>query len=471
MNSYKSKNHLLPRSAALIFLLVLLTYSLSACASDSEPQTAQPAAENGIKPAADPAEILPTTTPEADEVATASTPQVASLSEIQLRLEPIVQNLRKPTFVTHAGDNSGRLFILEQAGTIHIWQDGRILDEPFLDIESQVGSSNSEQGLLSIAFAPNFVDSGHFFVNYTNTDGDTVVARYTVSESDPNKYDPASEQRVLFVRQPASNHNGGMMAFGPDGNLYIGMGDGGGAFDRYQNGQNPETLLGSMVRIDVTTDQNAPYTIPADNPWVGDTGMDANALDEIWAKGLRNPWRFSFDRQTGDLWIADVGQNQYEEVNLTRAETEGGLNYGWPIQEASHCLEEGCNTEGLVQPVIEYGHEGHCSVTGGYVYRGDAIPGLDGVYLFGDYCSGTIWGARMDDSGTWTSEPLHQMQGRLSSFGEGEDSELYAIDHGGTIYQIVPATQSNIWLPKTNKLQEIGYARNGMYADIEQVNW
>jgi glucose/arabinose dehydrogenase len=344
---------------------------------------------------------------------------------VSLALETITEDLDSPIFVTHAGDDSGRIFVVEKAGQIRIVADSALVETPFLDITDRVRSSANEQGLLGLAFAPNYTESGFFFVNYTDDDGNTVVARFQVITDNADQADPASEFAVLQIEQPASNHNGGMIAFGPDGYLYIGMGDGGGSGDRYGHGQNPETLLGKMLRIDVTSDPAQPYVIPADNPWVAQDWNGVDVRDEIWAVGLRNPWRFSFDRTTGDLWIGDVGQNQFEEIHYTPADNPGGINYGWPILEASDCYSNGenCDKAGLELPVAEYSHSGHCSVTGGYVYRGEQFPALQGIYLYGDYCSGTIWGSWFADG--WQSAELLDSDVSLSSFGEDEASELY----------------------------------------------
>ncbi|HRW11284.1 MAG TPA: PQQ-dependent sugar dehydrogenase, partial [Caldilineaceae bacterium] len=257
-------------------------------------------------------------------------------ADFPLATELVVDGLDTPVYVTHAGDGSGDLYVLEKGGGIRIVRDGTVLAEPFLDISDQVTTSGNEQGLLGLAFAPNYGDSGFFFVNYSDNSGDTVIARFQ-RDNATDMADPASEFVVLQLAQPARNHNGGMLAFGPDGYLYIGTGDGGGSGDRYGNGQNPATLLGKLLRIDVLSDLSQPYTIPADNPWVSTPWNGADVRDEIWAFGLRNPWRYSFDRATGDLWIGDVGQNQYEEIDFTAANSGGGLNYGWPIMEATHC--------------------------------------------------------------------------------------------------------------------------------------
>ena len=370
-------------------------------------------------------------------------------------LQPLVSGLTKPIFVTHAGDGSGRIFVVEQRGIIRILEKGELLTKPFLDISERVNDGSNEQGLLGLAFAPNYAETGFFFVNYTDADGDSVVARYLVAAEDANRADADSESITLNIDQPAGNHNGGMLAFGSDGYLYVGTGDGGAANDRFGNGQNPQSLLGKMLRIDVTTEPTVAYTIPADNPWVGTNWAGQEVLDEIWAVGLRNPWRYSFDRSTGDLWIGDVGQNQYEEVDYVPAATRPPLNFGWPIMEATHCFGSAdCVQAGLWMPVAETDHQGNCSLTGGYVYRGLAFPELNGVYLFGDYCSGKIWATLPDPDaaqaeslaaqdavgslGTWRTVEILDTDLSINSFGEDEAGELYVIDHrGGTVSQII----------------------------------
>ncbi len=389
-----------------------------------------------VRPSAAPAPLTESMVPPAGS-AVPTTTVAFQPEELTLTLETVVEALDAPVFATHANDD--RLFIVEKAGTIRLLIDGALLDTPFLDITDLVNSNGNEQGLLGLAFAPNYSASGFFFVNYTDTNGDTMIARYQVSGADPNQADAASAFVVLQLEQPASNHNGGMVAFGPDGYLYIGTGDGGGGGDRYGNGQNPATLLGKMLRLDVTSDPAQPYTIPADNPWVTADwdGQDVN--DEIWAVGLRNPWRYSFDRATGDLWIGDVGQNQMEEIDYTPADSGGGLNYGWPMMEASACYNsDECDTDGLVLPVAEYSHSGHCSVTGGYVYRGAAFPALQGVYLYGDYCSGTLWATWFNADGAWHTAIVLEDGGTLSSFAEDHAGELYVTDlNAGTLSRIV----------------------------------
>jgi glucose/arabinose dehydrogenase len=328
--------------------------------------------------------------------------------------------------------------VVEKEGSIRIVSGGVILEQRFLNITNQVTSSGNEQGLLGLAFAPNYSESGYFFVNYTDLSGNTAISRFQVDAANPDRADPNSEFMVLQIEDPARNHNGGMLAFGPDGNLWIGMGDGGGGGDTFGNGQNPNTLLGKMIRIDVTSDPSVPYVIPADNPWVEADWNGVDVLDEVWAVGLRNPWRYSFDRHTGDLWIADVGQNAYEEVNYTVAGTQGGLNYGWPIMEGLHCFRgSDCDQTGLELPVFEYEHANGCSVTGGYVYRGSQYPVLQGVYIFGDYCSGLVWATISNPDGSWNTTQVAATGALLSSFGEDENGELYATDlNSGVIYQV-----------------------------------
>lgn len=346
-----------------------------------------------------------------------------------IRLQRVVTGLEDPVYVTHAGDRSGRLFVVEQAGVIRIIRDGRLLTRPFLDIRARV-ISGGEMGLLSVAFHPRYASNGRFFVNYT-ADGErlrTVIAEYRVSAADPNVAD-RTERVILEIGQPYRNHNGGLNLFGPDGMLYIGMGDGGSGGDPHNNGQRLESLLGKLLRLDI--DGGTPYRVPSDNPFVGRAG----ARGEIWAFGLRNPWRFSFERGSGRLFLADVGQNAWEEIDLI----ERGGNYGWRIMEGAHCFrpQTGCDRSGLILPIAEYDREGGCSVTGGHVYRGSRIRELVGRYLFADYCSGRLWALTETASGRWTMGELLATGLRVSSFGEDQDGELYLVDHGGGIYRIV----------------------------------
>jgi glucose/arabinose dehydrogenase len=379
------------------------------------------------------ATAAPTETAEPTETAAPTatpSPAPADLAALNLTLEPVAGGFRQPVFAIHAGDGSGRIFVLEKAGrTVVLAADGSS-PQTFLDISDRVGSSSSEQGLLGLAFDPEFAANGRLFVYYTGRDGGTVIARFAAN-AERTAADPDSEVILLTAAQPAANHNGGIIAFGPDGYLYAGLGDGGGANDRFGHGQNLGSILGTIVRIDVSGDG---ALVPADNPFVGQEGV----RPEIWAYGLRNPWRFSFDRQTGDLWIADVGQNQWEEVNVQPAGSSGGENYGWPIMEGTRCFQaESCEQTGLVLPVAEYGHALGCSVTGGYVYRGAAQPDLHGVYFYGDYCSGRIWGLAADAAGQWQSAELLGSGVQISSFGETEDGEVLVVDYGGRLFRLI----------------------------------
>lgn len=363
-----------------------------------------------------------------------------------VRLEPLSAVFSQPAHIAYAPGDSQHLWIVEQTGAIRVYDlsGDRLLETPFLSLQDRI-STGGERGLLSIAFHPDFAANGRFYVNYTDRAGNTQIVEYRVGP-DRLVADPSTARPILQIDQPAANHNGGTMAFGPDGYLYIGTGDGGRAGDPWGNAQNLNTLLGKMLRIDV--DGGTPYAVPADNPFVG----RRDARPEIWAYGLRNPWKFSFDRATGDLYIADVGQNAWEEVNFQPAASRGGQNYGWNRMEGSHCYPANrrCDPAGLTMPVAEYSHEFGCSITGGYVYRGTAIPGLAGYYLFGDYCSGTIWAMSTEPApgyreqpgrqpAMWPFEQLLQEAMLVTAFGEDAAGELYVADHTGFVYRIVPA--------------------------------
>lgn len=330
--------------------------------------------------------------------------------------------------IANAGDDSGRLFLVEQSGRILIHDQGADIATPFLDIRSKVMSSGNEQGLLSLAFAPDYSSSGYFFVWYTELGGDTVLCRFRVG-TDPNLANPASETLILRVEQPYSNHNGGRLQFGPDGMLYLGTGDGGSAFDPGDVAQDGGSLLGKLLRLDVDP-AHGTYAVPPDNPFVGNDEV----RNEIWALGLRNPWRIAFDRRTGDLFIADVGQNDFEEVNFQLAGSGGGENYGWDIMEASQCTGgNACDTSGFTLPVAEYNHQQGCSVTGGEVYRGNAYPNLEGRYFFGDYCSGNLWSLSRAGN-QWNTDRLADTSFSISTFGLGEDGSVYLADLDGGVY-------------------------------------
>jgi len=344
---------------------------------------------------------------------------------------PVVSGLRQPVDLQHAGD--GRLFVVEKPGVIRILRGGQLDAEPFLDLRHRVGASGSEQGLLGLAFRPRFTDTGWLFVNYTDAAGATVIARFTASG---DRGDPSSETVLLRIEQPFANHNGGSMAFGPDGYLYIGTGDGGSAGDPPGNGQSLNTLLGKILRLDV--DGGEPYAIPADNPFAGSDEV----YPEIWASGLRNPWRFAFDRLTGDLYIGDVGQNQWEEIDMLPAGAPGGANFGWNAREGLHAYV-GDATTGFVDPVAEYGHDQGCSVTGGKVVRDAALPEWQGTYLYGDFCSGRVWGLRRAADGAWLNGLLFETGMSISAFGEDAAGQVYLLDYGGAIYRLAPARNAH----------------------------
>jgi glucose/arabinose dehydrogenase len=354
------------------------------------------------------------------------------------KLTRIASGLKSPVFVTNAHDGSNRLFIVEQPGRILVMKNGQLLPTPFLDIRSLV-AFGSERGLLGLAFDPDFASNGVFVVDYTRNSGhvgDTVIARYKAAPGS-DVADPRSAQTLLLITQPQANHNGGQLAFGPDGYLYIGMGDGGAGGDQgaghapQGNGQSLATLLGKILRIDVPA--TGAYTIPPTNP-----KLSSNARHEIWAYGLRNPWRFSFDRATGALYIADVGQGAWEEVDYRPASSKGGENYGWPVFEGTHPYRGG-SLKGDVKPVAQYPHSGgDCSVSGGYVYRGQKITAMYGFYIFGDYCSGRMR-TLVNFRGRWTMSVLLDTSLLISSFGEDEAGELYVVHLGGAVYRFDPA--------------------------------
>lgn len=351
-----------------------------------------------------------------------------------LSFTPIATQIANPTTITHAGDGSNRIFLVQQAGQIRIVDNGGLLAVPFLNISDRL-SSGGERGLLGLAFPPGFADKGYFYLNYTRSgDGATVVSRFFISADNPNIAAGDSEQILLEIDQPFTNHNGGQLAFGPDGFLYIGLGDGGSANDPQGNSQNPATLLGKLLRIDVEAGVS-PYSIPDNNPFVDVAGV----LDEIWVSGLRNPWRFSFDRLTGDLYIADVGQNRWEEINFQLAGTGGGANYGWNILEGPECLSSVARCvepPDYSAPVAFYGHDLGCSVTGGYVYRGPGNAQLQGRYLYGDFCSGRIWALQRSGE-VWEQALLDQTTFSISAFGEDEEGRMYVADYAtGTIYRL-----------------------------------
>jgi glucose/arabinose dehydrogenase len=350
-------------------------------------------------------------------------------------LEEVASGLSFPLYLTAPVGDLARLFVVEKTGGIRIVKNGVLLPDRFLDVSSQV-SSGGEQGLLGLAFDPDYATNGRFLIHYTDLAGNTVLSRFQVS-ADRDRADPASEQVILTATQPASNHNGGQVAFGPDGFLYLGLGDGGLSGDPENRGQDLSELLGSILRIDVRTGD--PYAVPPDNPFVG----QPNARPEVWSYGLRNPWRFSFDRANGDLYIADVGQSQLEEVDIsTAADGAGrGINYGWSIMEGSQCFRgSGCDRTGLTLPALEYSHREGCSITGGYVYRGSAIPEIQGHYLYSDFCQKWVRSFRYVDgvAGEEASWPTLSTGGTIVSFGEDPAGELYVLEAEGRVSRIVP---------------------------------
>lgn len=388
----------------------------------------------GIVPA--PESVLPA--PEVGARESEAEPEVAAgagalaLDALGIELAPVLDGFEQPLYVTGAGDGSARLFVLEKTGRAWTVRDRQRVGV-FLDLSDRV-STESEQGLLGLAFSPTFAEDDTVFVSYTQRDGASVLSRFTVNG---DSVDPASEKMLLHVAQPFANHNGGMIAFGPDGYLYLGLGDGGSGGDPYGSGQNGRSLLGKILRIDVIGGSGDPagYVVPDDNPFVGQSDMKP----EIWAIGLRNPWRFSFDRATGDMWIGDVGQNAWEEIDFEAADSPGGGNYGWNRFEASHPYPPDSAapaSDGFVMPIVEYGREEGTSVTGGYVYRGTAEPGLYGTYLYADFTVGRIWGLQRAGDDSVQTRELLDTDMMISSFGEDDDGELYVVDFNGGVYRV-----------------------------------
>lgn len=402
----------------LLIALTLLT--LAACTPQQTPPPSPPTPDSSLPTFSPPTALPAPTSAPTDSPIQPSQPVTAFPNADEYTWQVIASSLDSP--VDLQADGSGRLFVVEKIGHIHIIENGQLLETPFLNIEDRVNDSSSEMGLLGLAFHPNYAQNGYFFVNYTGRGGDTFISRFQVS-SDPHRANPDSEVNLLRVNQPFPNHNGGTLQFGPDGYLYAGLGDGGAANDPFGNGQSLNTLLGKILRLDVNSAE--PYAIPPDNPFG----------DEIWAYGLRNPWRMAFDPLTGDLYIADVGQNAWEEINYLPAGAPGGVNFGWDYREGAHAFE-GDAPAGLTEPVAEYSHaEGGCSVTGGYVYRG-GMPEWNGIYLYGDYCTGFVWGL-MQVNGAWQTRLLFDTDFNISSFGQDQNGEIYLTALGGEVYQLV----------------------------------
>jgi glucose/arabinose dehydrogenase len=425
------------RIASIVTVLVGI-FALAACsngdddhndaADDTPIETVEPAESDD---ASDPTPDPEPTPPETDDT---EEPRSERLQEIDLELELFADGFISPTDMVPATDGSDRLFVVSRIGTIHVIENGEPREEIFLDHREHVEHHMVEQGMLSMALHPDFAENGYFYVYYINAgDENSIISRFEVS--DDGQFAVAdSETVILEVEQPHYSHNGGNLKFGPDGYLYIGLGDGEDPGDPHEHSQNPNTLLGSILRIDVDADD--PYGIPPDNPFVGSD----DGRDEVWAYGLRNPWRFSFDDRTGDMYMVDVGQWAVEEVNVQRADSTGGENYGWPIMEGDTCWEaEECDKDGLVMPVATYDNPAQgCAIVGGYTYYGELSPDLHGVYLFSDWCSARIWGLVYED-GQWIKEQLHHADMMINAFGRDHDGELYVLDfeEGGGIYRIV----------------------------------
>ncbi len=404
----------------LIILLILPILACGGLAESVSPTTTTPLAPLTTAPAtqtdSQPVPVSPTA---ATSVQNPPSSASAFPNASDYEWKEIVSGLSRPVDVQSANDGSDRLFIIEKLGYIRVYENGTLLDAPFLDITDRVNENSNEMGLLGLVFHPDFEQNGFFYVNYTGDSGHTRISRFQASG---NFADPNSETVLMLIDQPFPNHNGGGLDFGPDGYLYAGMGDGGLAGDPFKNGQNTDSLLGKILRIDVNNGN--PYAIPADNPFG----------NEVWAYGLRNPWRISFDSATGDLWIGDVGQGDWEEVDYFPVGSQGGANFGWSIMEGSHGYD-GEAQPGLILPAAEYNHAdtyGGCSVTGGYVYRG-SMPEWNGIYLYGDYCYGYVWGL-FNSNGSWQNQLLFETGKTITSFGQDEFGEVYLASDSGSIY-------------------------------------
>lgn len=433
-----------------LFTLYLLAIASTACGGSSSqltPTSAEPVQATSPTIASSPTEIParsePTVTQAAPPTHTAPPPIPTPTSPVEMTVPSefpvpgnyqwlqIAGNLLRPIGLANAGDGLGRLFIIEQAGVIRVLQDGDLLPVPFLDISDQVDCCG-ERGLLGLAFHPEYARNGEFFVHYSDLNGDTVLARFQVDLAErPDQADPDSQVIILRVAQPYGNHNGGTVAFGLDGYLYLGLGDGGSGGDPLGNAQNLDSLLGKLLRLDV--DSGDPYAIPPDNPYAQGGGAP-----EIWTSGLRNPWRFSFDRLTGDLFIGDVGQSSWEEIDFLPAGGPGGANFGWNYREGAHPFSASSPPGELLltDPVAEYGRDQGITVIGGVVYRGGQLPEWEGIYLYGDYGSGFIWGLFQGADGSWRNAVLFETGSSITSFGQDENGEVYYVDLAGNLFRL-----------------------------------
>jgi len=402
--------------------LILLVFPILACTVLSTPPSTLPpdsviSSPQGTNTSSPPTQPPP---PSSTDIPPPNTPLNATTfpDPNAFSWQLIASGLERP--VDLQSDDSGRLFLIEKPGRIRIIENGQLLAPPPIDINDRVNDNSNEMGLLGLALHPDFAQNGFFYVNYTGDGGDTFISRFTASG---DTADPNSELILLTVGQPFPNHNGGGLDFGPDGFLYIGLGDGGAAGDPFGNGQKLDTLLGKILRIDVNSAE--PYTIPAGNPFGS----------EVWAYGLRNPWRISFDSATGNLYIGDVGQGEWEEISFIPAGSAGGQNFGWDYREGAHDYEGG-GPVGMIEPIAEYSHAGGgCSIIGGYVYRG-SMPEWNGIYLYGDYCTGYVWGLNRNVD-QWDSELLFRTGGQITSFGQDEEGEVYLLTDNGNVYQLV----------------------------------
>lgn len=411
---------------------LLMITALAACQTDASrsPALSVPPASVGLSPS----------NPASAGAESSFTLEPLPSGPDALALEPFTSGLSEPIGLTHAGDGTGLLYVNERGGRVRVVEPGgSVRGDPFLDLSGAV-VAGGEQGLLGLAFHPDYAENRRLFAYYTAAaDGADTLVELRASE-DGTRADPASLRVLFAIPDPAGNHNGGQLAFGPDGYLYVGLGDGGGANDQFGNGQDPSTLLGTILRLDVDSPPaaGAAYAIPSDNPFASDGARAGEGAPEIWAWGLRNPWRFSFDPESGDLYIADVGQGAWEEINRQPGDSAGGENYGWPVMEGRHCFDaDGCDQAPYVAPIAEYSHDLGCSVTGGHVYRGAAQPALNGIYIFGDYCSGLIFTLQVDE-GTITPKLVLESGAEVSSFGVDEAGEIYLVALGdGALYRVV----------------------------------
>jgi len=372
-----------------------------------------------------------------DSHAPAEGPTGTPAATNNVELVQVASGLNSPVGIVNAADDSGRLFVVERGGRVRVIDAGGYLRAgPFVNLSDRI-VAEWEQGLLGLAFHPDFAANGRLFVDYTRRGDGALVLSELAASRDRASADPASERVLLTIAHPSPFHNGGQLAFGPDGYLYIGVGDGGGEGDPLGSGQNLETLLGKILRIDVDGEPapGAPYAIPRNNPYAPDGIAPGAGLPEIWAFGLRNPWRFSFDRASGDLYIGDVGQDTWEEIDRQAAASAGGENYGWNAREGNHCYSPLCDRVSAVDPIAEYAHDPGCAVIGGYVYRGSSQPTLAGSYLFGDHCAGTIFS--LPAAGRHDPKVVVDSGLSLSAFGEAEDGEIYVVDlAGGGLYRV-----------------------------------